>query len=116
MKDPDPYLSALDITVACAVDPSRPAVIDAQHRITLNWETYYVSSAEALERFNEAPLEYAGLVTDPVERARFRPTHESPVREFDGRRFYFKSVETASRFDEDPGMYFEPMLGMVEMN
>ena len=116
MKDPDPYLNALKIIVACAVNPAEPAVIDSQHRVSLNWETYYVSDGAALEQFNQAPHKYAGLVTDPVERARFRPDGDSPTREHDGRRFYFKNMETASRFDEDPGMYAVPMLGMVEMN
>jgi YHS domain-containing protein len=115
VKDPDPYLSALNVSLACAVDPSENALIDAQHRVSINWETYYVSSDDALEQFLAAPHKYAGLVTDPVERTRFRPDGNSPTREHDGRRFYFETADAASRFDKDPGMYAEPMLGMVEM-
>jgi len=115
VKDPDPYLNALNITFACAVDPDQPAIVDARHRTSVNWETYYVSSDAALERFRAAPHQYTGLVTDPVERVRFQPGADSPLREHDGHRFYFISQESVSRFDEDPAVYAEPMLGMVEM-
>jgi YHS domain-containing protein len=115
VKDPDPYLNALDITLACAVDPGKPAVVDARHRLSVNWETYYVSSDDALERFQASPHVYTGLVTDPTERRRFQPVPGSPTREYDGHLFYFASEGTAKQFDEDPGRYAEPMLGMVEM-
>ena len=115
MEDPDPWLNALNIAFACAVDPGQPAIIDAQHRISVNWETYYVSGDTALDRFRAAPHQYTGPVTDPVERVRFQPGADSPWREHDGRHFYFANQENASRFDEDPAAHATPMLGMVEM-
>jgi len=115
VQDPDPYLNALNITLACVVDPDQSAIVDAEHRISVNWETYYVSSLDALERFRAAPHRYTGLVTDPVERDRFQPGADSPSREHNGQRFYFANDENANRFDEDAATYATPMLGMVEI-
>lgn len=114
MKDPDPYLNDLGITLSGAVDPTQPALIDPDHRISVNWETYYVSSDANRERFLQSPWEYAGEVTDPVTHERFTLTAASPSRSVEGKQFYFSNEETAARFDEDPTMYAEPMIGMVE--
>lgn len=114
MKDPDTYLNDLGITLAGAVDPSQPAVIDAAHRVSVNWETYYVSSEANRERFLETPWAYTGEVTDPVGRVRFRPDAASPSRSYDGKQYLFSNEASAKQFDEDPAMYAEPMLSMVE--
>jgi YHS domain-containing protein len=105
VKGPEPYLNDLGIAVACAVHPDREAVIDAAHRVFVNYETFYLSDAATRARFEAAPHEYAGKLTDPVSRARFIPSAGSPRREVGERVFLFASAETAARFDEDPERY-----------
>lgn len=94
--------------LACAVDPTRKATIDASHRAFVNHEVYYVSDDEALREFVTAPYRYSGQVTDPISLERFQPSATSPVRSFGGRLFYFQSNETATKFDSDPRMYGVP--------
>ena len=114
MKDPDNYLNQLEIALDCAVDPGARAVLDPTHRIFVNWETYFVSSAEARAAFERAPYRYTGAITDPVSRARFQPDETSPRREYEGRVFYFSSGESLAEFAASPSSYATPMLGMVE--
>jgi YHS domain-containing protein len=112
VQGPDPYLQDLGITLSCAVDPSRPAVLDAAHRAFVNYEAYYFSDEAAMQKFMAEPYRYTGKVTDPVTRARFVPAAESPTRSYGGRLFYFMSQETVSAFDSNPARYGNPMPGM----
>ena len=114
VQGPDQYLNELGITLSCAVDPSRPAVIDASHRALVNYEAYYFADDAAMKSFIAEPYRYTGKVTDPVSMARFVPTAESPSRSFGGRLFYFSSSETAATFDTDQVKYGNPMPGMRE--
>lgn len=112
MQSPEFYLNDLGITVPCVVEPSRPALLDEQHRVFVNWETYYLSSDEALAKFRAAPLKYVGTVTDPVTRERFRPGGRNTRIEHDGRIIWFKKAENAVRFRASPEAYVPPMIGM----
>ena len=112
MQGPEQYLNELGITLPCAVDSTRPAIVDAAHRALVNYEAYFVADAAALKAFVADPYRYTGKVTDPVSRARFVPTAQSPTRSYGGRLFYFSSTETASKFDSDPMQYGTPMPGM----
>ncbi len=85
MQSPELFLNDLGITVNCVVDPARPALLDEAHRVFVNWETYYLSSDEALAKFRADPLKYVGTVTDPVTRERFRPNGKHTRIEHDGR-------------------------------
>ena len=114
MKGPDQYLNELGITLPCAVDSSRTAIIDASHRAFVNYEAYYFSDDAAMKVFIVEPYRYTGKVTDPVSIARFIPTADSPTRSFGGRLFYFISNETAATFDTNQAMYGNPMPGMRE--
>jgi YHS domain-containing protein len=112
VKGPDIYLNELGIVLACVVDPDADAVIDASHRIFVNWEAYYVSSEAALVRFNSEPYRFTGKVTDPVTKERFFPGEGSPTRKHSERLFYFSSEETAAQFDTDPDKMAVPMISM----
>ena len=115
MQGPDTYLRDLGISLACPVHPERPAVIDAEHRAFVNWEAYYFSDAQARAEFADAPLHFAGRLTDPVTHRRFVATDASPRRDYGERVYYFASDQTVARFDADPDAYATPMPGMVEM-
>ena len=114
MQGPETYLNELGITLPCAVDPSRPAVIDASMRALVNHEAYFFSGDGAMKAFQAAPYRFTGKVTDPVTLVRFIPTAESPTRSYGGRLFYFSSAETAAAFDKDLAKYSIPMPGMRE--
>ena len=73
VQGPEFYLNQLGVTVKCVVDPSRDAILDEAHRVFVNWETYYMCDDAAVKTFTAAPWKYAGTVTDPVSRERFRP-------------------------------------------
>ena len=114
VQGPEQYLNELGVTLSCAVDPSRSAIIDAAHRALVNYEAYFFADEATKEAFMAEPYRFTGRVTDPVSRARFAPTSNSPVRSHGGRLFYFSSAETAATFDTDPGKYGTPMPGMRE--
>jgi len=98
VKDPAGYMNALDISVPCAVEHHRPAVIDAEHKAYVNYEIYFFSGSKQKEKFLENPLDYCGAVTDPVSRRRFIPTGKSPRLDVQGRPFYFLSDSTMAVF------------------
>lgn len=112
MQGPEFHLKDLQIIVACPVEPDRDAVLEASHRIFVNWETYYVSGTAALTTFLAAPYEFTGKLTDPVARTRFQPDSESPRRDHAGRIFYFGSRETADRFAAQPDSFATPEITM----
>lgn len=114
MQGPEQYLNELGITLSCAVDPSRPAILDASMRALVNHEAYFFSGDVAMKAFQAEPYRYTGKVTDPVSLVRFIPTAESPTRSYGGRLFYFSTNETAAAFDADLARYSIPMPGMRE--
>jgi YHS domain-containing protein len=114
VQGPERYLNELGIELSCAVDPTRPAMIDTRHRALVNHEAYFFSDDAALRAFVAEPYRYTGRVTDPVSLARFAPTSSSPSRSHGGRLFYFESEETAARFDADRATYGTPKPMMRE--
>lgn len=113
MEDPEIYLKELDIELSCAVAPDAPAVLDARHRVFINYETYFVSDMDRRAEFIAQPFRYTGVVTDPVNHYRFQPEEESPVRTHGGRLFYFSSDATAGRFEAAPDSFSVPVLTMI---
>ena len=114
MQDPQEYLTKLGAVLPCAVHPEKAAVLDVDHRIFVNWEAYFVSSAEARAAFLDAPWRFTGPVTDPVTRVRFVPDQASPRQDYNDRTFYFPDPESRDRFAADPDSYATPMIGMME--
>ncbi len=110
MQGPEIWLTQLGIELNCAVDPAQPAILDADHRIFVNYETYYVSSLAARDEFRHEPWRYAGIVTDPISRERFQPTEASPRTQCAGREFIFTSQRNAARFQAAPDQYATPVV------
>ena len=115
MQDPETYLSEVNVELPCAVDPSRPAILDAAHRILVNHEVYFFSSEEARAAFLRNPLAYCGLVTDPVTGRRFHPTRRSPKLVYAGRPYYFETRTSRKTFRSSPVPYKNPVRKMPEM-
>ena len=113
MKSPEVYLKELNIELACAVAPEAQAILNPEHRVFVNYETYFFSSRERRERFIAAPHEYTGLLTDPVSRERFQPGSDTATRTHGGKLFYFGSKTTRARFEAAPDSFSAPMLTMI---
>ena len=113
VEGPDGYLKARGITLPSVVDPSQLAVIDAEHRVFLNYEVFYFASDELKQRFLADPIAYCGQLTDPVTLRRFQPTAASPRRDYSGRIYLFPAEESASEFDADPFRYAVPVYKMM---
>jgi YHS domain-containing protein len=92
------FLKARGIAVPCLLRPDRPALLDPEHRAMINYEIYFFSDDESLDRFHRDPLQYCGILTDPVSQARFRPSNRSPRWEHNGRPYFFESDSTLTRF------------------
>lgn len=105
MKDPQVYLRRLGIKLSCPIHPEKRAFIDKDFRSMVNHEIYFFSSREAREQFDKQPLQYCGLLTDPVRGIRFEPTHRSPRADYAGRPYFFASEESKKVFLGDPTRY-----------
>ena len=114
VKDPDMYLNALDISLGCAVAQNEPAVVDASHRRFVNWEIFFFSDQERMARFEEDPLRYCGIVTDPVTKTRFRPHASSPRSDYRGRPYFFSSDSTLAVFRGMPETFADPLVEMTK--
>lgn len=112
MQDPDPYLEELEIAVRCAVNPRMPARMNAAHRARVNHEIYYFATNRELQKFTKKPLQYCGVVTDPVSMQRFEPNSLSPSRVHEGIPFYFLSEENRDQFLASPDSFVVPQLRM----
>ena len=115
MQGPEVFLNDLELSVNCVVNTKQPACLDTQHRIFVNWETYYFSDQEAIITFRKAAFKYTGQLTDPVSRERFQPNKKSPSRKLDSRIFYFQNLDNALAFDTDPKAFVTPVVGMKKM-
>lgn len=104
MKDPERYLDFAR-RLDCPVHRGRAAVIDPAHRAYVNHEVYFLSDAKSVERFRRNPLPYCGIVTDPVNRVRFRPTSRSPRWDYAGRPYFFTKDSTLAVFRAMPDSF-----------
>ncbi len=72
-------------------DERRPALIDAEHCVRMNWEAFFFADAWERERLRSDPLLYCGLLTDPISRQRFRPNAGSPRALHEGVTYFFEN-------------------------
>lgn len=98
VQGPEIWLKNLGLEVPCVVDKDKPALLDVEHRVFVNYETYFLSSDKAREKFLAEPWRYTGPVTDPSSRQRFVPDAHSLRLEHNGRIFFFRSAETLVAF------------------
>ena len=115
VQDPEAYLNEIGVTFACIVDPKRPALLDAEHRVLVNHEVYFFGSDAAKAAFLSNPRKWCGKVTDPVTRARFRPRKSSPTTTYAGRLYYFRSPASRAEFLAMPEMHKDPTRTMPAM-
>ena len=115
MQDPQIQLTDLGITLQDAIDPSRPAVLDPEHRTFVNWETFFFADLESKRRFEEDPIRWCGVLTDPVTRQRFVPGDLSPRSTHDGRAYFFYTAESKATFEDMPAMYATANFDMIKM-
>ena len=102
MQGPEPYLERMKASFQDPVSPAKPAHVAARLRYHVNWEIFYFADKASLDEFRRHVTKYCGLVTDPVNGTRFRPTETSPVVRHGGRPYYFTSEETRAKFQRSP--------------
>ena len=112
MKDPELYLDRLEVEVQDHLDPAQPAVLDADHRAGVNFDSYFFSTVESRQIFSLAPLNHVDEVTDPVTLARFVPDEHSPRIDFESRIYYFAAAENRDAFSAEPRVYALPKRHM----
>jgi len=108
VKDPATYLNAQGIGLPSIVDPARPAVIDRAHMTLVNHEIYFFADLEEKSAFDRDPRPWMGIITDPVDRVRFRAGDDPPRFAHDGRTYFFSSPRTLAAFETDPARYADP--------
>ena len=113
VQGPEFFLNQLEITVPCVVDPERPARLDPEHRVFVNWETYYLCDDSALAAFRADPALFCGQVTNPVTRERFEPKPRAPRLEHGGRIFLFPDDDSAATFASMPDSFATPLVPMA---
>ncbi len=116
MQDPEIFLNDLGLTIPCAVDPSRMAVIDAAHRISIGFETFFCSDSAAMREFLTSISRYCGTLTDPVSLVRFHPGADAPRSTLRERLYLFASDSTKQLFDMMPDNYAWPQHHMIPVD
>lgn len=104
-EDPDLYVEARKVDVPCAVEPGKTAKADKKLTARVNYEVFMFSSPAARHKFDQDPLQYCGLLTDPVNQRRFHPTPRSPRMVFKARPYYFFSDSTFTVFHATPDSF-----------
>jgi len=97
----------MNLAIACAVHPDRPATLTVACRSYINHDVYFFSDDKARKEFESDPFRYCGEVTDPVGGARFRPGRLSPQRRHKKRLYVFASSQNAAKFRANPARYAE---------
>lgn len=108
MQDPEIQLRELGIEVPDLIDPKRKAVLDAQHRSFVNYETFYFADDGDKRRFDADPTASCGILTDPVTKRRFRPASDAPRATFAGRIYLFIDEAGKAEFLKSPESFARP--------
>ncbi len=102
IQGPEPYLQRMKASFTDPVHPKRPAKIQAPLRYHVNWEVFFFSDRASMDEFRKRPINYCGLLTDPVNGVRFRPRSTSPRVVHAGRTYFFTSDSTRTKFQAVP--------------
>lgn len=108
MQDVPGYVKRTGLQFACYMDPDRAAIIDGAFAVRLNYETYFFADSAAREVFRASPVQFCGLLTDPVTKQRFRPQEDSPSYTHEKVLYLFESLDTYEAFVAMPGKYKLP--------
>ena len=115
MEDPQIQLQELGIAVPDALDPRKPAVLDAAHRSFVNYETFFFAFEGDKRRFDADPTAACGILTDPVTKQRFRPGSDAPRTEFGGRTYLFFTAASKAEFEKSPETFARPNYDAIEV-
>jgi len=105
VQDPESRFREIGIHPPSIFKGGGKPVLDSSLRARVNFEIYYFANRAELDRFQKDPLRYCGVLTDPVDMARFRPTASSPHTQFENRLYYFSADSTLARFQSNPMQY-----------
>jgi len=108
VQDPELFLNELNIAVNDFLNPDRPAIISAEYRVTVGFETYFFADSSGVIEFADNVTQYCGPLTDPVTKERFQPDDSSPISEYNGLMYIFSSKSNQSMFEAMPDMYRFP--------
>lgn len=108
MQDVPDFVRKKGLAFQDYLDERRPAVIDREHCVRLNFEAYFFADGWERERFLSDPLVYCGLLTDPISRVRFRPGPDSPRFDHGDVTYYFQDLANKALFESDPETYRLP--------
>ena len=110
MQDVPAALVRRGLAIEGYFDPSRPAVLDAEHAVRVNYETYLFADLAARDAFRRDIVRFCGLVTDPVTKRRFRPKVTSPrsVDDQTGVAYLFESEGARDMFTQRPEAFRLP--------
>ncbi len=111
VQDPERYLRALKIEPPDLFHKDKKATVDSSLRYRIGFEIYYFSSRADMDRFKKQPLRYCGLLTDPIELTRFRPTAASPHTTFNQRLYYFAADSSLATFLKNPSFHKDRRTG-----
>ena len=106
MQDPDDFLKAQDLTFKDPVDPLRPVVIDALHRVRIGNDWFYFATRETKDAFVRDPFHYVSALSDPVDHVRFAPSKASPKARRAGIEYRFASKATQAAFQAAPDSFY----------
>ena len=105
VEDPAQSFRELGITMPDLFDTTRAAVLDMDHRTRVNFENFYFVDEASKARFDAKPATYAGILTDPVSRNRFRVGGASPRLEHGGHAWFFESDSSRALFAAEPDSF-----------
>jgi YHS domain-containing protein len=108
VQDVPAYVTRKGFAFHDYLDARRPAVIDTEHCVRLNYEAFFFADLWTRERFLSDPTTYCGLLTDPVTRQRFRPSADSARTSHAGVTYLFEREEHRARFEEAPELFSRP--------
>ena len=84
------------------VDPRLLGSLTADLQFRVNGEVYRFGIEKTMQRFMQEPELWCGLLRDPVNGERFRPSTRPPRVYFIGGPYYFSSDSTRDRFVDEP--------------
>ena len=109
------YLNQLEIELSSMLNHEVAAVVDNDHMVQLNYESFFFASEDEVRQFSESPTEYCGPITDPVSKQRFIPIDSSPSAVFNNRTFYFLSEDNLEMFVAMPDSFALAGFKMMKM-
>ena len=112
MQDAHLFIEAKGIELNGYLDPSRPALLDAEHRLRINYENFFFADRANYNRFVTELTRYCGLLTDPVTKRRFHPTPDAHRTTYEGVVYLFQDGRSAEAFRADPGRFALPGWSM----